>query len=372
VASAAVPLLVLGLLAGSAAAGPLARLAAVSVAALWLGRGISAAVLRGLRRCGLLAQPVLLVGAGALAVEVAAALRAHPDLGLSPRGFLDSPTAAHPAAGPLLGGVTDLTRVVAAYRVRRLVVCFPSAPDAELVPALRACRSLRVQVDVVPRLYELGARLPAGDLDEIRGIPLVRLRRTATAPAAQTVKRALDVGVAAALLVVTAPLLAALLALVRLVDGGPALFRQMRLSGPGRLVRVLKLRTVVGDDVDSRWRVPAERCTRLGGFLRRTHLDELPQLVNVLRGEMSLVGPRPERPCFVDRFSEEIPGYADRHRMPAGITGWAQVHGLCGDTSVPERARFDNAYIENWSPWLDLVILARTATGVLPRRQVLS
>jgi len=130
----------------------------------------------------------------------------------------------------------------------------------------------------------------------------------------------------------------------------------------------MKLRTLSEyGDPDTSWSVPAQHSSKLGRWLRTTHLDELPQLVNVLRGEMSLVGPRPERPYFADRFSHNIPRYSDRTRMPAGITGWAQVHGLHGDTSMFERARFDNQYIEYWSPWLDVVILARTLAASISR-----
>jgi lipopolysaccharide/colanic/teichoic acid biosynthesis glycosyltransferase len=163
------------------------------------------------------------------------------------------------------------------------------------------------------------------------------------------------------LLAVAWPALLAAAAAIRLQSGGPALFRQARVTGNGRTAEVLKLRTLTEHgDPDTSWTAPPQQCTTLGRWLRITHADELPQLVNVLRGQMSLVGPRPERPYFARRFSREIVRYGDRTRMPAGLTGWAQVHGLNGDTSIAERARFDNQYIEYWSPWLDLVILART------------
>jgi lipopolysaccharide/colanic/teichoic acid biosynthesis glycosyltransferase len=143
---------------------------------------------------------------------------------------------------------------------------------------------------------------------------------------------------------------------------------QSRAGGKdGQSFELLKFRTMqVNDDSDTTWSVVGDaRVTRVGGLLRCTYLDELPQLLNVLRGEMSLIGPRPERPHFAHRFAREVPRYGDRHRMPGGITGWAQVHGLRGDTPIPDRARFDNYYIEHWSLWRDLVIVARTFANVL-------
>jgi lipopolysaccharide/colanic/teichoic acid biosynthesis glycosyltransferase len=179
--------------------------------------------------------------------------------------------------------------------------------------------------------------------------------------AGRRLKRALDLAIALPAFAVTLPVLAVLATAIWLDSGKAPLFRQVRVIGDGRQAVIWKLRTLTGHpDPDTSWTVPERHCTRLGRWLRVTHLDELPQLVNVLRGEMSVVGPRPERPHFAERFAREIPGYRDRTRMPAGMTGWAQVHGLHGDTSIIERARFDNQYIEHWSPWLDLVILART------------
>jgi lipopolysaccharide/colanic/teichoic acid biosynthesis glycosyltransferase len=178
-------------------------------------------------------------------------------------------------------------------------------------------------------------------------------------------KRAVDIGAALAALAVTGPVLAAAAVAVRLRLPRPVLFRQVRVVGGGKLAEIVKLRTLGQyGDPETAWRVPDEKCGPLGRFLRITHIDELPQLASVLRGDMSLVGPRPERPHFSRRFSQDIPGYAARQRMPAGMTGWAQVHRLNGDTSITDRARFDNAYIEYWSFWLDLVILARTVTSV--------
>ena len=201
--------------------------------------------------------------------------------------------------------------------------------------------------------------VPRACLDEVWGIPLLPLRRPGRA--ALAAKRLFDVLASAVLLALLGiPLLILGLA-VRWQLRHPALFRQVRVTGPGELAEIVKLRTLTcHSDPDTCWVVPAARATRLGRFLRATHADELPQLLNVLRGQMSLVGPRPERPYFARRFSEQIPGYGDRHRVRCGLTGWAQVHGLNGDTSIADRAIFDNVYIENWSFWLDLSIVART------------
>jgi lipopolysaccharide/colanic/teichoic acid biosynthesis glycosyltransferase len=212
--------------------------------------------------------------------------------------------------------------------------------------------------------------VPRATADEVWGIPLIPLRRPGRA--ARLGKRAFDVLAAAILLLLLCPVLAVLGGLTRL-QLRPVLFRQARITGTGRMAEIVKLRTLSrSGDPDTSWTAAPQRATRFGRRLRATHADELPQLVNVLRGEMSLVGPRPERPYFARRFEQEIPRYDDRHRMPAGVTGWAQVHGLVGDTSVRDRARFDNAYIENWTFWLDLVILARTvaaaAAGLFTRR----
>jgi lipopolysaccharide/colanic/teichoic acid biosynthesis glycosyltransferase len=174
------------------------------------------------------------------------------------------------------------------------------------------------------------------------------------------VKRAFDIVIGTVLLLLFATLIAFLMGAVVMTCGRPALFRQARVTRSGRIMKITKLRTVARSDGDGQWTVSPQDCSALGRWLRATHLDELPQLVNVVRGDMSLIGPRPERPYFVSRFSEVVPGYQDRHRVKGGMTGWAQVHGLTGDTSIHERVRFDNNYIEHWSLWLDLVILVRT------------
>jgi exopolysaccharide biosynthesis polyprenyl glycosylphosphotransferase len=341
------------------------RLGLFSAVALVAVRAGTCAALKAAHRRGRLLEPALVVGTGATAVRVAQLLRNHPELGVAPRGFLDSQPPRHRVGLPLLGELTELADVVARYEIQRVIVCFPAARDEDLVPLVRACRPLPVDVCVVPRMYELGAALPRGYLDELCDIPLVPLRRLGHGRLGAGAKAAFDVAGATALLVAVTPVLLALAVAVRRDGGGPALFRQTRLTRSGKTMELLKLRSMIDHaDSDTRWAMLPEHTTSLGRWLRRTHLDELPQLINVLRGEMSLVGPRPERPYFAARFGLQIPRYGDRHRMRTGLTGWAQVHGLHGDTSIADRIRFDNFYIEHWSPWMDMVILARTLCTV--------
>jgi exopolysaccharide biosynthesis polyprenyl glycosylphosphotransferase len=392
----AVPLLLL--VAGAApvlgpGAAPLSRLVATaSVAAILvpLERAVVYAAVRGARRRGRLLGRVLIVGAGEVGVELAKVLRDHPEYGLVPVGFVDtvgvvdgSGNAGRDAAAngngngnlrgalPVLADARALGSVVERERVTSVVIAFGAMGEAELARTMRTCEALPVEVYVVPRLFDFGIA-PAGLLaDDIWGIPLIRLRRPALRRAARVTKRLFDIVCAGAALLVCAPVLLAAAVAVRRSSPGPVLFRQLRVGRDGAPFELLKFRTmVVNDDADTTWSVDGdERVTRVGQFLRRRFLDELPQLLNVLRGEMSLVGPRPERPYFVHRFAGNVPRYDDRHRVPAGMTGWAQVHGLRGDTPIHDRVRFDNYYIEHWSLWFDLVVLARTVAWLVTRRR---
>ena len=323
------------------------------------------AMLRIANRRKWLVERALIVGSGKRGAEIEEALREHPDLGLEPVGFVDSTAPGRTPSLPLLGEVPKLPDLVLAYDVHRIIVASSDDNDAEVVSVLRAGGQLTAEVCVLPRMLELAPAVPTGCQDDIWGIPVIPLRRPGLQLFSRVVKRAFDIVIGTILLLLFAPLIAFLMGGVVLTCGRPALFRQIRVTRSGRLMKITKLRTVARADAGGRWTVSPEDCSALGRWLRATHLDELPQLVNVIRGEMSLVGPRPERPYFTSRFSELVPHYQDRHRANGGLTGWAQVHGLTGDTSIHERARFDNHYIEHWSLWLDLVILIRTLTEPL-------
>jgi exopolysaccharide biosynthesis polyprenyl glycosylphosphotransferase len=346
--------------AAQLAAGGVAQLALVSAGLVLAGRLAAAAVLRAARRRGALAEPALIVGSGTFGAHLAGQIREHPELGLRVTGFLEDGAPRRDLLEPTLGGPGDLARVVRELGIRRVLICFGEGRDEDLVPVLRASGALAADVCVVPRLHELGLAVPRASLDEIWGIPLIPLRRLGRGWASRAVKRTFDIAVAAVLLAAVTPLLLVLGAVIRRQSGQSALFRQLRVTGSGQQSTILKLRTVTEAPGSRTWSVDPAQCTALGRWLRVTHTDELPQLINVLRGDMSLVGPRPERGYFAADFARHIPRYGDRDRMRAGLTGWAQVHGLHGDTSIAERSRFDNSYIEYWSPWLDLVILVKT------------
>jgi exopolysaccharide biosynthesis polyprenyl glycosylphosphotransferase len=342
------------------------RLALISAGLVIAFRMVTCSCLRVVHRMGMLTESTLLVGSGTFGAHLAEQIRLHPELGLRVSGFLDAGAPRRDLPEPSLGRPEDLARVAAALGIRRVIISYGDWRDEDLVAILRACRPLCADVCVVPRLHELGLAVPRGCLDEIWGIPLIPLRRIGLGRASLGLKRVFDVGVAAVMLAAALPVLLLLAGVIRLQTGQSPLFRQWRVTGDGRQANVLKLRTITdSSDSDTCWTVDSRRYSRLGGWLRATHTDELPQLVNVLRGEMSLVGPRPERAHFAGQFAREIPRYGDRDRMRAGLTGWAQVHGLHGDTSITERSRFDNQYIEYWSPWLDMVILLRTAGSAL-------
>jgi len=210
-------------------------------------------------------------------------------------------------------------------------------------------------VDVLPRIAVAPRPMPA----PIR-------------PRWQAVKRGVDAGVSLPALILLAPLMACLAVLIKLESRGPALFVQERIGLNGKVFTLYKFRSMRVDAERQSGPVFAKpndpRCTRTGRFMRRYSLDELPQLINVLRGDMSLIGPRPERPYFVAQFSQSIPRYHERHRVKSGITGWAQVNGLRGDTSIDERTHYDLHYVEHWSPLLDTQILLRTIIEIIQGR----
>jgi exopolysaccharide biosynthesis polyprenyl glycosylphosphotransferase len=349
------------------------------VALLVFARGIAYRLLRVARARGMIVDPTLVVGTGRLGHRMADTLCHHPEYGLVLVGFLGGPDS-NSAGGtvpsdlegteqlplPLLGPVSSLAHIVHEHRIHRVIIAFDRTSEQEMIPVLRDCDQLPVEIHVIPRFFELGVAPEGLTTDDMWGIPLVRLKRSALRTFAWRTKRTVDVALASVLVVLTFPVLVAGMVAVRITSPGPIFFRQTRVGQRGEIFELVKLRTLYVDDDEATWGTDSEaRATPAGRFLRRTSIDELPQLINVLRGQMSLVGPRPERPFFADRFRVAVGGYGDRQRVPAGLTGWAQVHGLRGNTSINDRALFDNHYVENWSLWRDVVIIARTIGPVL-------
>jgi exopolysaccharide biosynthesis polyprenyl glycosylphosphotransferase len=335
------------------------------------GRAIAYAVVHAHRR-RTAGSGTLIVGSGDVAVRLAEALRDDRAYGLAPIGLVGPPPVGGPALPvPLLGPVDDLDGIVDVHRPASLVVAFAGLPDAELVALLRRCRRLGIAVYVVPRLFELAVGRTGVEL--VHGTPLVAMRPE-PGRRWRAVKRTIDIAGALAGLVLLAPVMAACTLAVRWESGrAGVIFRQERVGRHGRPFTILKFRSLTpSTDLESqvRWNIGTDtRVGPVGRLLRGSSLDELPQLLNVLRGDMSLVGPRPERPYFVEQFQRAYAGYADRHRVRGGITGWAQIHGLRGDTSIEDRVRFDNHYVENWSPALDLKIILRTVGSMLNIRR---
>ncbi len=345
----------------------------VVLAAVLLFRLVAYRLVHTARCRGLVRHRTLVVGAGQMGVRVADTLLERRNYGLDPIGFLDADVSEHAAdllPVPLLGGYERLGEVIREQGVRDVIVAYGGVDEDELVDILRTCDRLDVDVFVVPRLFEL--HQTNRYTDEVWGIPLVRRRRSVYRSPWWRAKRLVDAVVAALSLLLLTPALTACALAVRLEGGPGIIFRQERVGLDGRPFQVLKFRSLRPvDETESatNWNIKHDdRLGPVGRFLRASSLDELPQLWNILPGDMSLVSPRPERPHFVDQFSAHIPRHTARHRVPAGLTGWAQSHGLRGDTSIEDRARFDNYYIENWSPWLDVKIVLKTV-GQVVRRQ---
>jgi exopolysaccharide biosynthesis polyprenyl glycosylphosphotransferase len=340
--------------------------------------GITLDQRRALRR-GEAGANTLIVGAGSVGHLIAHRLRDRPELGLRPIGFLDKDplidtTDVHDGL-PVLGASWDLADVVRRHHVEQVVVTFSTAPHAVMLGLIRRCRELGVDVVVVPRLFEeVSNRV---EIEHLGGIPLLRAATVDPKGWQFSVKYAVDRAVAATALLLASPLLLALALAVRISSPGPIFFRQRRIGLDGREFDMLKFRSMRVAETREEF-VPRaglapggvegiDRRTRVGEVMRRLSLDELPQLLNVLRGEMSLVGPRPERTQFARTFEEDVYRYGDRHRVKSGLTGWAQVQGLRGQTSLADRVEWDNYYIENWSLWLDLKIVLMTVPALLGR-----
>lgn len=349
---------------------------------LGMARAVLFSVRREAIRKEVFSVPTLIVGAGMIGMHLLRRLRIERTYGLRPIGFLDSDPlpnlSPHDPTLPVLGGPDDLVDVLERTGARHVILAFSSEADHVLVSKVRECEALGVGVSLVPRLYEVINERTT--LDHVGGLPLLTLHSVDPRGWQFAVKHAIDRGSALLVLTLFSPLMLLIAAAVKLSSRGPVLFRQRRVGRDGREFNVFKFRTMRDVRISRRnfdlldGLAPGgvegeDRRTGVGRVLRELSLDELPQLINVLRGDMSLVGPRPERPEYVRRFARDVARYQERHRVKSGITGWAQVHGLRGQTSIIDRVEWDNYYIQNWSLRLDLRILALTIAEVLRFRE---
>jgi exopolysaccharide biosynthesis polyprenyl glycosylphosphotransferase len=350
----------------SATALDLALTTGAILVAMVLLRTLAYALAHVRRRDGRSAHPVIVVGAGSVGCRLTSTLLARPQHGLRPIGIVDSAPEVDPRTLPVpyLGGLDRLEGAMLDLGVHDVVFAFPHQPDGQVIEVVRRCLQRDHQVFVVPRFFEMMGLDRHRRVEVVGDVAVMRLRRWGLRQPTLVAKRLLDVSVSLVALALLAPVLLLCALAVRLETGPGVIFVQTRIGRHGRpfsLYKFRSLRPASPEESATAWSIDHDaRLGRVGRFLRRTSLDELPQLVNVLRGDMSLVGPRPERPFFVQEFAREHPRYGDRHRVAVGLTGWAQVNDLRGDTSIASRVRFDNHYIENWSLWTDVKILLRT------------
>jgi exopolysaccharide biosynthesis polyprenyl glycosylphosphotransferase len=355
-----------------------------AVVYLGAGRGAVQIVELKLRSRAGGGRRTLIVGAGRVGHLLATRLLDKPEIGLRPVGFVDDqPLEGEETPGcPILGRVSQLAPVVDAGDVEHAILSFSRASHEEVLAISRQLHGMGVSVSVVPRLFE---EIPdRTNLDRVGGFPLLSIHPSNPRSWRFKVKYAGDRILAGLAVLLLSPLMIGVALGVMVSMGRPIFFRQRRVGLDGHQFEMLKFRTMNGGGPDARSTEALQevfdrglapggvegkdRRTKLGTFLRRTSLDELPQLINVLRGDMSMVGPRPERDNIVPVFEQSVHRYEDRHRVKSGITGWAQVHGLRGQTSLGDRVEWDNYYIENWSLWLDLKIMLLTVLAVFRDR----
>jgi exopolysaccharide biosynthesis polyprenyl glycosylphosphotransferase len=329
------------------------------------GRNVLRQLLRRMRLAGHNLQRILVVGAGALGREITHKLVGHRELGFEVVGFLDDDPGKQGqrfSDVPVLGGTREIESVLEERNVDQVYVALPLEAHRKMLRILQTVSRECVEVKLVPDILQY-ATLKAA-LEDVDGTPVINLSQVPLQGWNSLVKRGMDVALSLTALAALLPLLPFVALAIWIEDRGPIFYRQERMGLDGKSFMILKFRSMRVDAESSTgpvWAVKDDpRRTRVGGFLRRWSLDELPQIWNVLKGEMSLIGPRPERPAFVQEFKHKIPQYMLRHRVKSGITGWAQVHGWRGNTSIKKRIQYDLYYIENWSLKLDLKILWMT------------
>jgi len=340
---------------------------AFGIITLTLGRIVHGRVQRALQRRGIGAERVLIVGTGEVGRMIVQKIQHTPGLGYRVAGFVEANFAGEtPPAQvmglPVFGAVEDLPKIIEGHRIDEVIIGLPEATHQELVGIVSQCEREKVSIRVFPDVFQIMASEVT--ISDLGGLPLLTIRDVALRGWKLTLKRIVDVVFSGIFLLVASPFMMLTALAIKIDSPGPVFFAQERMGLDAKPFKMLKFRSMRADAERSGpgWTTKNDpRRTRVGAFIRKTSLDEFPQFINVLMGDMSVVGPRPEQPAYVEQFRSSIPRYMERHREKAGVTGWAQINGLRGDTSIAERTKYDLWYTENWSLWLDFKIILRTA-----------
>lgn len=335
------------------------------------GRFLHDRLIATARARGIGIDRVLIIGTTEIGRMIHQKINHSPDLGYQVAGYIaESENSPKRIMGlPVLGQIQEIPEIIDQENISEVIIAQPEATRWEILDIISLCERGKVSVKVFPDVFQIMAsEISIGVLG---GLPLLTIRDPALRGWKFGVKRGMDIALSAAGLIALSPVMLLTAILIKLDSPGPVFYYQERAGLDARIFQMIKFRSMRQDAERSGpgWTTENDpRRTRFGSILRKFSLDEFPQLINVFLGDMSLVGPRPERPVYVEQFRKSIPRYMDRHREKAGITGWAQVNGLRGDTSIAERTKYDLWYVENWSLLLDLKILIRTALKVFSDR----
>lgn len=345
----------------------------LTVIILTAGRSTLRRLQINLRRRGIGITRVVIVGLTSAGNNAANQIKRYPGLGYRLVGMVAEDENARTAAeadlsAPIVGTLAELEQVIGNHRIDEVVFALPASRHEQMQTAILKIQEMGIALKIISDLF--GIITNPLSVDEINGIPIFALKEAPlTKVSARFKKRCFDLLVTIPALIILSPLLLIIAIAVKWSSPGPVLFKQERIGRDNLPFKIMKFRSM-RQDAEARsgpvWATKRDdRSTKVGSFLRKTSLDELPQFFNILKGEMSLVGPRPERPFFVDQFKQEIPNYLERHKVKAGLTGWAQVHGLRGNTPIEERTKYDLWYVENWSLILDVKIILKTGLEFL-------
>jgi len=339
----------------------------LTIVLITIGRVTHVHVRSRLRKQGWGRDRVLIVGTGDVGRMIFQKTQSNPGMGYEAVGFVaTNGQNGVPPGAPILGQASNLASIIDEHQIDEVIIALPEATHQEILTLISECERGKVTIRVFPDVFQIMASQVS--IDDLGGLPLLTVRDVALRGWKRSAKRLMDIVVSAWGLILISPLMMLMAILIKLDSRGPVFYAQERMGLDARPFLMLKFRSM-RQDAEAHgpgWTVEDDpRITRLGRFIRRVNVDELPQLINVLVGEMSLVGPRPERPIYVNQFRRSIPRYMDRHWEKAGMTGWAQVNGLRGDTSIVERTKYDLWYIENWSLLLDIKIFIRTLFNAL-------